>query len=97
MSIELRFGELIIYTARAELVNNSWTSVSGISVPVTIGAKYTLRVTNVSSDVLGFYLNSGDTAGSIGSSGCQSHLVGEKPEPMPHNEEACLSALVRGH
>lgn len=98
LSIELRSGGTIIVSEKTvPLVNNGRTSVRGNSTPLTIGSRYTLRVTNASDDVLGFYLNSGDSPGSTGSSGCRAHLVGEKPEPAPHDATACLSALVRGH
>ena len=79
------------------LVNNGRTGLLRSTVQVVPGKRYTLRVTNASQDVLGFYLNSADSPGSVGSNGCRAHLVGEKPQPRPHDTTECLAALVRGH
>jgi hypothetical protein len=79
------------------LVNNGRTELLRSAVQVSPGQRYTLRVINVSHDVLGFYLNSADSPESVGSASCHAHVVGEKPQPSPHDATGCLSALVQGH
>jgi hypothetical protein len=96
LRFELWSGGTVVLEKEAPLVNNGWTTVPGDSTSMTDGVEYTLRVINISSDVLGFYLNDENSAGASGNSGCRAYLVGEKPEPAPHHEESCLSALVQG-
>jgi hypothetical protein len=87
----------ILVSQRTELKNNVLTIVTFPPVAVRTGAVYSLRVTNLSPDVLGVILNSPAKNGHIASANARAYLEKELPNPEPHfDATGALAGRVLG-
>ncbi|MEV6844042.1 hypothetical protein [Actinoplanes sp. NPDC051411] len=89
--------ETVLFRSRVDLVDNGLTNISFPAVRVVPGDPYSIRVTNLSSDIIGVLLANPATSGKPAGSHLHAWLEGEVPRDEGHYDaDGALCGRVLG-